>query len=63
MTVKDLKQKLEGIPDDMDVMIMQVNDEYQYSMGEEAGVSSITFQDPDIPEDEWCDVDCFVITD
>lgn len=64
MTVKQLKQKLEGLPDDMDVMIYQTNDEeYGFSMADNASVQKVTFMDKDMPSDEHAKVDCLVISD
>lgn len=63
MTVKELKQKLEGVPDDMDVMIYQTNDESSYSMSEKAFIEEVTFMDEEMPSEEYAKVDCFVITD
>lgn len=66
MTVKELKLKLEGVPDNMDVMIYQTNDEYGYSMSEEASVQPVKFIDEEMQledDEEYPIVDCFVITD
>lgn len=64
MTVKELKTAINDLPNDMDVMIVQERDEEGlYSMAETAKVRSVTFQDQDIPEEEWADLDCLVITD
>lgn len=63
MTVKGLKIAMENLPDDMDVMICQYNDEYGNAMVEKAEIKPIQFQDEEIPEDEWATVECFVLTD
>lgn len=63
MTVKELKHKLEGVPDDMDVMIYQTNEEYGFSMGETASIQEVTFMDDEMDSEEYAKVDCFVITD
>ena len=63
MDIKELKEKIKDLPDTMDVMILQTNDEYQHSMADSAYVRPITFQDESMPEEEWAVVDCLVITD
>lgn len=67
MTVKELKQKLENIPDNMDVMVMQTVDEFGFSLCEVAEVREVTFvEDESDLGDEGAlhaKTDCFVITD
>lgn len=64
MTVKELKQKLENLPDLMDVMIMQTDDEFSYNAAITAEVRPVKF----FPDDDGDELnvaieDCFVITD
>lgn len=65
MTVKELKQKLENAPDNMDVMIYQGDDEFAYNMANSAEIRKVKFYvDPDDSENtEYAEEDCFVITD
>lgn len=68
MDIKELKEKIKDLPDTMDVMILQTNDDFQNSMAESAEVRAITFSeeeisDDDLPEQEWPVVDCLVISD
>ena len=63
MTVKELKKELENLPDNMDVMLRQTDDESAFNMVNSAEVKEITFHDQDIPEKEWVKVKCFVVTD
>lgn len=63
MTIKELKQAINDLPDNMDVMVYQTNDEYGFSLSETAQVQPVQFQDEEVPEDEWPTVDCLVISD
>lgn len=65
MTVKELKLAIADLPDNMDVMLEQINDESRYAMAETAEVKPVTFMDEefDVNPEEWPVVDCFVITD
>jgi len=63
MTVKELKKFIEHLPDDMDVMVEQSNDESRYGMAQSAGVIEVSFQDENVPKEEWPDIDCLVISD
>lgn len=63
MTIKELKQKISDLPDNMDVMLSQYNDECHYSMSETAEVMDVEFQDPDMHPKDWATEKCFVITD
>lgn len=63
MTVAELKIKIADLPDHMDVMIYQTNDESLYGMSEKAEVEDVTFGDEDIPREEWGIEKCLVITD
>lgn len=62
MTVKDLKKIIESLPDNMDVVIEKVNDEFNLSLLEKAEVKECTFS-----EDEHSEVsakeDCLVLSD
>lgn len=45
MTIKELKKRIEFLPDNMDVCITQINDEYTVSLVETANVVEATFVD------------------
>lgn len=45
MTVKELKNKLEGVDETMFVYIVQTNDEYENSLVNKVEVSDISFTD------------------
>jgi hypothetical protein len=62
MTVKELKQTLENVPDDMDVFFQQTNTEYPLSMVTEAEIKRVPFYDESDEELEGED-DVFLITD
>lgn len=63
MTIKDLKKAIADLPDHMDVMLYQTNDEYEYAMSERIEVRSVTFGEEEFPEKEWAVVECLVISD
>ena len=63
MTVKELKKFIEHLPDDMDVMVEQSNDESRYGMAQSAVAMEVSFQDEDILKDEWPYIECLVISD
>lgn len=63
MTVGELKQKIANLPDDMDVMIYQYNDESLYALAEKAEAETVTFSDEEMDPEEYAKVDCLVITD
>lgn len=63
MTVGELKQKIADLPDQMDVMIYQTNEESLYGMSQKAEVEDVTFGDEDMDRDEWAIEKCLVITD
>lgn len=63
MTVKELKKALENAPEDMDVMIHQVDDETTHNIAESAAVEDVLFSSDDIPRKQWATEKCFVITD
>lgn len=63
MTIKELKKAIENLPDHMDVMIKQENEESPFSMSEKMEVRKITFQDEEIDPEKWAEVECFCITD
>ena len=62
MTVKELKKAIADLPDGMDVIIRQNNDEFQFSVANEARVVEVNFHDPS-NKSLNADVDCFVIED
>ncbi|QHC84959.1 hypothetical protein AS589_09340 [Empedobacter brevis] len=67
MTVKELKQKLDGVDENLEVFIIQENnDDFASSLVEKAEVRSVLFTEN--PEDDEtaelaCRDDVFVITD
>ncbi|TWP23500.1 hypothetical protein ETU10_07190 [Apibacter muscae] len=46
MTVKELKEYIADLPDNMDVMIMQVNDDFRYNLLQNSEVKEVNFIDP-----------------
>lgn len=62
MNVKELKAAIADLPDDMDVMIEQTNDESRYGLANEAEVELVKFQDGDNDE-VFAEEDCLVIRD
>lgn len=63
MNIKELKAAIADLPDNMDVMIEQTNDESRYGLANEAEVENVVFGDEDIPKEEWANEDCLVIRD
>lgn len=63
MTKKELLKKLEAVPEDMEIMLMQTDDESAYNMVNTAEIRPLTFGSADVPKREWATIDCFVITD
>lgn len=66
MTVKELKLKLEGVNENLEVFISQSNDEFAASLIETAEVRNVLFtENPE--DDETAELACrenvFVITD
>lgn len=62
MNIKELKEAIKDLPDNMDVMIEQTNDESRYGMANEVEVENVKFQDGDNDE-VFAEVDCLVIRD
>ncbi|MCT4054971.1 hypothetical protein HZP82_15790 [Elizabethkingia anophelis] len=52
MTVKQLKEKIENLPDNMDVFIGERVTEYSYGLVNSAEVKTILFYDMDDPDNE-----------
>lgn len=63
MTNKELIKKLQGLPPNMEVMLIQTDDESAYNMVNTVEVKAITFGAPDVPRNEWAEVECVVISD
>jgi hypothetical protein len=61
MTVKQLKQRLENLPDGLEVFITQTDDEYSCSGLESVEVKPVTFV-CDNPDETAVD-DCLVLSD
>jgi hypothetical protein len=60
MNVKQLKKKIQNLPDHMDVVLKQVNnDEFEISPAETAKVKTVTYYG----EKEEPKVKCLLITD
>jgi hypothetical protein len=59
MTVGELKEKLNSIPDNMDVMIEKIDQEFNLSLLENAEVKKCTFRDGKV----WAKDDCLVLSD
>lgn len=62
MTIKELKKRIEFLPDNMDVCITQINDEYTVSLVETANVVEATFVDGE-EEGDPAKEDVFLLTD
>ena len=63
MTIGQLKEIIKDMPDNLDVMIYQTNDESLYNMAEKAKIEDVLFGSPEIPRKEWGVEKCLVITD
>lgn len=63
MTIKQLKEAIKDLPDYMDVMIRQENDEYGFSLAENAQPQVVTFFTHEDLAEEYAEDVCFVITD
>lgn len=63
MTNQELIKKLQVLPPNMEVMLIQTDDESEYQMVETVEVRPILFGSPDVPRKEWADVECVVISD
>jgi len=63
MNVKELKDLLAKIPDNMDVRVSQTNTEFDSSECENGNIRNILFQSPDVPKKEWPTIKCFVLSD
>lgn len=63
MTNLELIKKLQQLPSEMEVMLIQTDDESAYNMVNTAEVRSITFGGDDVRRTEWAVVDCVVISD
>jgi len=59
MNAGQLKKLIENVPDNMDVMIEQMNTEYQFSLAGTAEIRTVKFSDGKLKAKD----DCFVITD
>jgi hypothetical protein len=54
MTVKELKEKIKDLPDNLDVFISQNNDEFEFSLLNGAVVGELPFSDDDLKASEDC---------
>jgi len=63
MTNSELIKKLQSLPADLEVMLIQTDDESAYNMVNTVEVRSLTFGGEDVPQEEWADEDCVVISD
>lgn len=63
MTVKELKAKLEGVPDTMEVYINQTDDEFAFAYAENAKVQEVQFSEDGHGGGETAMDNVFVITD
>ena len=52
MTVKELKEKLQEAPDNMEVMLLQTDDESPYNLVNTAEIREITFSSPEFEDEE-----------
>lgn len=62
MTLGEFREKTAHLPDNIDIMIYQDDDEFSYSPAEKAEVENVTFKDAFMPASEWAPVECLVIT-
>lgn len=63
MTNSELIKKLQALPANIEVMLIQTNDESAYNSVNTVEVRSLTFGGEDVPRKEWCNEDCVVISD
>nr|WP_199083392.1 hypothetical protein [Pedobacter sp. ASV19] len=63
MTIKELKAKIADLPDNMDVMVEQTNEEGRYGMSQTVEVRSVQFSDPEVPKKDWATEKCLIISD
>jgi len=63
MTKLELLKALEGVPDDMDIMIHQNNDEFTYVEPVIAQIHPIRFKGEGIPKHKEPTINCFLISD
>ena len=59
MNVKELKEKIKDLPDNMDVFIEQTNTGFETSLAEQVKVTCIVFTDDELKGEE----DCLLIRD
>lgn len=52
MTVKELKQKLENLPENLEVFIEQNNSEFQYSLSNSISEKIVEFSDGDLKAED-----------
>lgn len=63
MTNSELIKKLQSLPSDMEVMLIQTDDESAYNMVNTVEVRTLTFGSEDVPREEWADEECVVVSD
>lgn len=63
MTLGELRKLTAHLPDSIDVMIEQTNDESRYGMSQQAEVRKVLFGDEYIPKKEWPTIKCLIISD
>lgn len=63
MINSELIKKLQTLPENMEVMFTQTNDESEYSMVNSADIQALTFSSSDVPRNEWATENCIVISD
>lgn len=54
MNVKELKEKIKDLPDNMDVFIEQTNDEFRCSIVKDVNVLELMFTDDKLKGSEIC---------
>lgn len=54
MNIKELKYKIKDLPDNMDVMIEQTNNEFRCTVANEANVLELTFSDGELKGSDIC---------
>lgn len=63
MNVRQLKKMLENAPDDMDVFIVQTNDDFTFSLAENAKIKNVDFIIEENNKNINAKQKCFVISD
>ena len=63
MNIKELKEKIKGLDETLDVFINQNNDEFPNSLCNDAQVKEIKFIGNGVNKKEEPNIKCFIISD